>query len=278
MNKFRALFAIAAMLFASPLFAQTVTLTVTPTSGTASVTPTLTWSSTPGAFTSCTAGGGWSGPKATSGTETVSAIVRDTTYTLTCATPAGTTGSASLSWAPPTTRTDGSPLTNLAGYNIYFGSSASTLTTKVAVTNPAATTFTIANIPAGNTFFAMTSLDATGAESLRTNTVNVLVEAPKSVSIAATPVKVTVTTLPAPPTSFAVVPVLASLNASPVFRLRENGRFDPRVAGLIRAGDSCFGPVLFRAGGREYRRVQARDVDFWIGRAVPNVAAACDIA
>ena len=34
------------------------------------------------------------------------------------------TGSATLSWLPPTTNIDGSPLTNLAGYKIYWGTSA----------------------------------------------------------------------------------------------------------------------------------------------------------
>ena len=49
----------------------------------------LTWSSTNA--TSCTASGGWSGSKATSGNQTISAIQATTTYTLACTGTGGTT-------------------------------------------------------------------------------------------------------------------------------------------------------------------------------------------
>ena len=39
------------------------------------------------------------------------------------------TGSATLSWTPPTTNTDGSSLTNLAGYKVYWGPSQGTIRT-----------------------------------------------------------------------------------------------------------------------------------------------------
>lgn len=59
----------------------TVTLSADPQSITASDTATLSWSSTEA--TSCTASGGWSGEKATSGLQTVTPE-ETTTYTLTC--------------------------------------------------------------------------------------------------------------------------------------------------------------------------------------------------
>ncbi len=60
----------------------TVTITSNPNSGTAPVTPSLTWSST--GASSCTASGGWSGTQPTSGNITLPDINTTTTYTITC--------------------------------------------------------------------------------------------------------------------------------------------------------------------------------------------------
>ena len=48
------------------------------------------------------------------------------------------TGSATLSWTPPTTNTDGSPLTNLAGYKVYWGPSQGTYPNSVTLNEPGA--------------------------------------------------------------------------------------------------------------------------------------------
>ncbi len=48
-----------------------------------------------------------------------------------------TTGSATLSWQPPTENADGSPLTNLAGYVIRYGKQSDALTLEVKISNPA---------------------------------------------------------------------------------------------------------------------------------------------
>src|SRR5213076_1330508 len=92
--------------------AQTVSLSANKTSATGSLTPVLTWSTNPVA-SSCAASGGWSGTKAASGSQTLTAISASTNYTLTCT---WATGSSTVSWVAPTTNTDGSSLTNLAGF------------------------------------------------------------------------------------------------------------------------------------------------------------------
>ena len=74
-----------------PTGQPTVTLAANPTSINSGQSSTLTWSSTNA--TSCTASGGWSGAKATSGTEQVTPVATGT-YTLSCT---GTAGSASQS-------------------------------------------------------------------------------------------------------------------------------------------------------------------------------------
>ncbi len=81
--------------------APTVALVAAPTSITSGQSSALSWASTNA--TSCTASGGWSGTKATSGNQTVTPS-SSTTYTLTC-TGAGGSGSASatttVTAAPP---------------------------------------------------------------------------------------------------------------------------------------------------------------------------------
>ena len=100
--------------------AGTITFTAKQASATGSLAPVLTWSTTPVA-SSCTAGGAWSGTKFASGTETLATITASKSYTLTCV---WGNGSASLNWTAPTKNTDGTSLTDLAGYKVVFGSSA----------------------------------------------------------------------------------------------------------------------------------------------------------
>ena len=74
-------------------------------------------------------------------------------------------GSATLSWEPPTQRTDGSPLTDLAGYRIAYGNAPDSLGQKVTLDNPGVTTYVVDNLSQGTWYFAMTAFDSSGAES-----------------------------------------------------------------------------------------------------------------
>jgi len=87
-------------------------------------------------------------------------------------TPPPVVGSATLTWQPPTERTDGTALSNLAGYRIYYGSSPSNYTESVNLTNPGLTSYMIENLAGGTWYFAMTAVDAAGLESARTNPVS----------------------------------------------------------------------------------------------------------
>jgi hypothetical protein len=75
------------------------------------------------------------------------------------------TGSATLSWTPPTTNTDGSSLTNLAGYKIYWGPSQGTYPNSVTLMNPGLTSYVVENLAPGSYFFVATSLNGLGVES-----------------------------------------------------------------------------------------------------------------
>ncbi|TLY54164.1 MAG: hypothetical protein E6K50_04725 [Gammaproteobacteria bacterium] len=74
-------------------------------------------------------------------------------------------GSATVSWNAPTQNTDGSALTNLAGFNIYYGTSATTLSQSVQIASPGLTTYALGNLAPGTWYFAVNAYTAAGAES-----------------------------------------------------------------------------------------------------------------
>ena len=76
-----------------------------------------------------------------------------------------TTGTASVSWDAPTEDTNGEALTDLAGYTIYYGTSASTLTQTIQVPNPSATSYVVNNLSAGTYYFAVAAYTTTGTVS-----------------------------------------------------------------------------------------------------------------
>ncbi len=79
----------------------------------------------------------------------------------------GATGTAVLSWSPPATNTDGSPV-SLTGFNIYVGTSPSALQPVLMVS--AIETTTVLNGLAPDTYFyAVTAISDTGAESAFSN-------------------------------------------------------------------------------------------------------------
>lgn len=79
------------------------------------------------------------------------------------------TGSATLSWLPPTTNTDGSPLTNLAGFKIYWGTAPGSYSSSTTVMNPGLATYVVGNLTPNTYYFAVTALSSSGAESVFSN-------------------------------------------------------------------------------------------------------------
>jgi len=78
-------------------------------------------------------------------------------------------GRATVNWTPPTENTDGTALTDLAGYRIAYGRSADDLDQSVSVTNPGLTSFTVDNLSTGTWYFAVIVVNAAGAESAISN-------------------------------------------------------------------------------------------------------------
>jgi Putative Ig domain len=77
-----------------------------------------------------------------------------------------TTGSATLSWQPPTENADGSPLTNLAGYVIRYGNRSDALTVELKISNPGITTAMIENLAPATWYFTVSAYTSTGVESM----------------------------------------------------------------------------------------------------------------
>ena len=83
--------------------------------------------------------------------------------------PTSSTGSATLKWTAPTQDTNGSALTNLAGYYIYYGTSAGSLSTKVSIASPGTLTYTVGGLGQGTWYFAIAAYTNTGVQSSLSN-------------------------------------------------------------------------------------------------------------
>jgi hypothetical protein len=75
------------------------------------------------------------------------------------------TGSATLSWTPPTSNTDGSPLNNLAGYRVYWGTQQGNYANSVTISNPGIATYVVDQLTPAQWFFVVTAYSTTGVES-----------------------------------------------------------------------------------------------------------------
>ncbi|MBW4053690.1 MAG: fibronectin type III domain-containing protein [Proteobacteria bacterium] len=84
-------------------------------------------------------------------------------------TPAPTNNTATLTWTAPTTNTNGSALTNLAGYEIHYGTTAGALSNTINIANPGATTYVVTNLTTGTWYFAMSAYTNTGLASPMSN-------------------------------------------------------------------------------------------------------------
>jgi hypothetical protein len=73
--------------------------------------------------------------------------------------------SVTINWTPPTENTNGSPLTNLAGYNIHYGTSSASLTKTISISNPGIATYVVSNLTPGKYYFAVAAVNSTGTES-----------------------------------------------------------------------------------------------------------------
>ena len=75
------------------------------------------------------------------------------------------TGSVTLNWSAPTQNEDGTTLTDLAGYTIYYGSQSGNYTTQIPIDNPSITTYVVDGLTPDTYYFVATATDSDGIES-----------------------------------------------------------------------------------------------------------------
>ena len=85
-------------------------------------------------------------------------------------------GSVSLSWIPPTQRTDDTALTNLAGYKIQYGTDSAALNQTIDLNNAGLTSYVVENLAPATYYFTIKAYTSTGEESDPSNVVSKVVQ------------------------------------------------------------------------------------------------------
>jgi len=90
-------------------------------------------------------------------------------------TSGGGTGSVGLSWVPPTRRTDGTLLTNLAGFRIRYGTSASNQPNVIRIGSASVTSAVVTELAPATYYFSVAAFDAAGIASAYTAPVTITI-------------------------------------------------------------------------------------------------------
>jgi len=80
------------------------------------------------------------------------------------ASPGG--GRLTVTWTPPTSNTDGTPLKNLAGYTLLYGTAPKTYSTAISIDDPKATRYAVGGLSPGTYYFALAAINSTGRHSV----------------------------------------------------------------------------------------------------------------
>jgi hypothetical protein len=73
--------------------------------------------------------------------------------------------SVTVSWAAPATNVDGTALTDLSGFKLYYGQSAQALDRVLQIGSPSTTSQNVQNLASGTWYFAVSAVNAAGLES-----------------------------------------------------------------------------------------------------------------
>jgi hypothetical protein len=80
---------------------------------------------------------------------------------------ASTKGTLTVSWNPPTRNADGTPVTELTGYTLYYGPGSKAYTSRMSIDNPSATSAVIHGLQPGvDYYFVVASHNAAGQQSV----------------------------------------------------------------------------------------------------------------
>jgi Fibronectin type III domain len=90
----------------------------------------------------------------------------------TTVTSASGPGTVTLSWIAPTGNTNGTPLTDLAGYHIHYGTSQDNLTKVIDLAGTGTTEYEVSGLAPGTYYFAVSAYTAMGTESAQSDVGN----------------------------------------------------------------------------------------------------------
>ena len=76
-----------------------------------------------------------------------------------------TTYSATVSWSVPLLNTDGTSLTDISGYRIYYGTSADDLSQSILISAPGITNHVVSGLAPGTYYIAVVTLNSMGIAS-----------------------------------------------------------------------------------------------------------------
>jgi hypothetical protein len=83
-----------------------------------------------------------------------------------------TNGTATVTWTIPTTNSDGTPLTNLRGFRIYYGTAVDSMTKVAEIANPSISTYSVTNLSPATWYFGIKAYTSSGVESAISNIAN----------------------------------------------------------------------------------------------------------
>jgi len=87
-----------------------------------------------------------------------------------------TTATVTVSWNIPTQNTNGTPLTNLAGFRVYFGTDPNNLTQSEQIANPGVTSYVLTNLAPGTWYIGLVDYTTAGVASSFSNIASTTVQ------------------------------------------------------------------------------------------------------
>jgi hypothetical protein len=80
--------------------------------------------------------------------------------------PGEATGTLTVTWSAPTKNTDGTPLKNLTGYTLLYGTASKTYATAISIDEPSSTRYVVSGLRPGTYYFAISAVNADGRHSV----------------------------------------------------------------------------------------------------------------
>ncbi len=171
---------------------------------------------------------------------------------------------ATLTYTPPTTYTDGSPLaaSAITGYEFRCGAGTTAGITCTPLSLPGTAT--------GGTM-AITG-PATGFTAcVEGRTLVALGPGPWS----SPPACKTYAAVPPSAPGNIVIAVVIGIDVAPAYTILTSGKRSTALAGFVPVGVPCIGDVAFTYRGKYWRRVEPANVRWWATTPTANVAAPC---